>query len=273
MTGRSGAAAGAPQSADVATPTVSLVTVAYNAAQTIEDTLRSVAAQTYRSLEHIVVDGGSSDATTRIAGCYAKRIAVLISEPDEGIYHAMNKGLRHCSGDVVGFLNADDLFVHEDVVRRIAGVFADSAVEACYADLVYVDRRNPAKVIRYWKSTPYREGLFKKGWVPPHPTFFVRRSVYERLGGYDTSYRLAADYELITRFMYRHHIVTAYIPEVLVKMRMGGATNRSIGNIVKQNAEIWRAARGNGIGLSAFTFVLSKLKARAGQYVASPGDV
>lgn len=248
---------------------ISVITVCFNSEATIEDTLRSVAAQTHPDVEHIIVDGNSSDGTMAIVDRYRGGLAKVVSEPDRGAYDAMNKGIALASGDVVGFLNADDVYADSAALESIAAAFGTPGVEACYADLVYVDRQDMSKIIRYWQSKEYRYGLFRAGWMPPHPTFFVRRDVFERLGGFDLQYRLQSDFELTMRFLEVHRIKAAYIPRILVNMRMGGMSNNSYLNILKGNLEAYRACRKNGIPVGIF-FILRKLCSRLPQFFAKP---
>ena len=190
----------------------------------------------------------------------------LISEPDKGIYDAMNKGFTQATGEVVGFLNSDDFYADAEVLAKIATAFEDPAVDACYADLVYVTQDN-SRVVRYWKSKPFTSGDFAKGWCPAHPTFYVRKSVIERLGLFDQSYKLAADVEFMMRYLERGQIRAVYIPHVLVRMRLGGATNQSWKNIVQQNKEIFSALRKNGVPFSRMWFAANKMVSRLNQFV------
>ena len=249
---------------------ISVITVCYNAAATIEDAVRSVASQDHPDVEHIVIDGGSRDGTQAILERNKARISRLVSEPDQGIYDAMNKGIALATGDVVGFLNADDWYAHPGVLSKVAAQFAQAEVDACYADLVYVDQDDPARVVRYWTSRPYRDGLCERGWMPAHPTFYVRREIYRRHGGFDTRYRLQADYEICMRLLAVKHIKAVYVPEIWVRMRMGGATNRSIRNVWRGNLEAYRAARESGLRVSPL-FILQKLLSRVPQFFARPG--
>ena len=248
---------------------ISIITVCFNSAATIKDTLRSIAAQTHPDIEHIVIDGGSTDGTMEIVNRNRERLAHVVSEPDRGIYDAMNKGLALASGDVVGFLNADDFYATPNALQLVAAPFMDSRVEAVYADLVYVDAVDTDKVVRYWKSRDFRPGLFLNGWMPAHPTFFVRREIYERLGGFDPQFRLQADFELTMRFLEIHRICSVYLPTILVKMRMGGASNNSILNIVKGNIEAYRACKKNGLPVT-WLFIVKKLLSRVPQFFAKP---
>lgn len=248
---------------------ISVITVCFNSAETIADTLRSVASQTHAEVEHIVVDGGSSDGTLAIIDRHRERLAKIISEPDHGVYDAMNKGIMLATGDVVGFLNADDVYADATALAAIAAAFGTPGVEACYADLVYVDKQDMRKIVRYWQPGEYRYGLFRTGWMPPHPTFFVRREVFERFGMFDLQYRLQADFELAMRFLEVHRIRTAYIPRILVNMRMGGMSNNSYVNILKGNLEAYRACRKNGLPVGIF-FILRKLYSRLPQFFSRP---
>jgi glycosyltransferase involved in cell wall biosynthesis len=246
---------------------ISIVTVAYNAAATIADTLCSVAAQSYPEVEHIVVDGDSKDATREVVARHEARVTHFVSEPDQGIYDAMNKGIALATGDVIGTLNADDQYVDSSVLAQVAKVFEDPMVDACYADLAYVDRTNTRNVIRYWRSSDYRRGLFARGWCPPHPTFFVRREIYERCGTFDLGFHLAADFELMLRFLEIERIRVVYVPKIWVKMRLGGVTNKSVSNVLQQNREILLAATTHGLSFNLFIFVLGKMLNRASQFL------
>lgn len=227
---------------------VSIITAVRNNRETIRDAIDSVYRQFHADIEHIVIDGASTDGTVNILDSCRDRIAVLVSEKDAGMYEALNKGIARATGDVIGFLHADDLFEDHRIVSRIALAFANPTVEAVYGDLVYVSRADTGRIIRRWRAGTFSRGKLAWGWMPPHPTFYARRSVYERLGTFDTSYRIAADYDCLLRFLGRGGIVPAYIPGVLVRMRMGGASNRSLANILQKSHEDYRALRSNGVG-------------------------
>lgn len=231
---------------------VSIITVVLNAKDTIEDTIRSVLSQTYKDIEYIVVDGGSTDGTSDIINRYKDKIPKFISEKDEGIFDAMNKGLKLSRGGLIGFLHSDDIYANSCVIEKVVEEMERNNVDACFGDLVYVDRKNPNRVIRYWKSSSFRLGKFKRGWMPPHPTFFVRKWVYEKYGGFNLDFPIAADYELMLRFLEKYKIKTCYIPQVLVKMRMGGNSNRSVKNIIKANIECYKAWKENDLEISPF---------------------
>jgi glycosyltransferase involved in cell wall biosynthesis len=247
---------------------ISIITVCYNSAETIADTIVSVASQQYINREHIVVDGASRDSTMDIVK-NATGITRFVSESDRGIYDAMNKGLKLVSGDVVGFLNADDFYYNDTVLNQVVEVFKDSTVQACYADLVYVDQKDTSRIIRYWKSRDFEPGLFKRGWMPAHPTFFVRRSVYDALGGFDLQFPRQADFELTMRFLEIHRLKSVYVPRLWVKMRTGGASNNSIRGVIKGNIEAYRACRLHGLGISPL-FIPRKILSRLPQFFCKP---
>jgi glycosyltransferase len=228
---------------------ISVVTVAYNSAATIADTLYSVAAQQHQPIEHIVVDGASTDGTPGIVAARGTQVSRLLSEPDRGIYDAMNKGLQLASGDAVGFLNADDLFADATVVARVAAAFAGpQQPDVVYGDLVYVSNRRPDHVVRHWTSGEFRPERLRFGWMPPHPTFYMRRSLLDAVGGFDTSLHIAADYDLMMRCLTRPGIRAAYVPQVLVRMRLGGASNRSIAALLTKSREDLTVIRRHSIG-------------------------
>ena len=247
---------------------ISIVTVTYNAAATLPSCLLSVAQQGV-DVEHLVIDGGSTDGTLAILEqARADGSIRYISEPDEGIYDAMNKGLRMASGDIVGILNADDFYASPDVLAEVSEVFADKSLDSCYGDLVYVDRDNTAKVKRYWRAGAFDRQAFYHGWMPPHPTFFVRRSVYERHGVFSLRLGSAADYELMLRLLLRQGISTQYIPKLLVKMRVGGESNASIKNRLRANRMDRRAWAVNGLQPHFWTLWAKPLR-KMGQFIAT----
>lgn len=252
---------------------ISIITVSYNCVTVIEDCLASVAKQSYKDVEHVVVDGASTDGTKDVLRVHRDQLALTLSEPDGGIYDAMNKGIANATGDIVGFLNADDFYAHEAVLKTVAQCFAeDPTLEACYADLMYVDQLDTSRIIRYWQSNPFVPGSFSRGWCPPHPTFFVHRSVYELLDGFNLSYRIAADVELMMRFMELHKIHVKYIPDVWVKMRMGGTTNKNWQNVWVQNAEVLRILKSFGLSANPLRFFACKLWARSLQFLRRPSE-
>ncbi len=227
---------------------ISVVTAVFNSKPTIAQAIESVLSQSYSAVESIVIDGASTDGTLVVLETYRPRLSLIVSERDEGIYDALNKGLKHATGDVVGFLHADDVFENSEVLAKVAAAFQDMSVDAVYGDLVYVQHSDIGRVIRYWQAGQYDAALLSRGWMPPHPTFYVRRSVYERLGGFNTQYRIAADYDTILRFLAVGKIRAAYIPAVLVRMRAGGISNRSLKTILRKTWEDFEVVRRNNVG-------------------------
>lgn len=245
---------------------VSIITVCFNSAETIEDTIKSVLGQGYKNIEYIIIDGGSTDGTLDILTKYQSRISKCISEPDNGIYDAMNKGAKLATGEILGFLNSGDIYASETVIRQIVKSIQTHNADCCYGNLEYVAENNPNKTVRRWISQPYQDGLFKKGWHPPHPTFFAKKSVFDKYGGFDLSYDIGADYELMLRFLKKYGIKSCYIPNVLVKMRSGGKSNKNLWQIIKANIECFRAWKKNGLNISPF-IMLKKPASKLVQYV------
>ena len=227
---------------------ISVITASFNRVDTIAQALASVQGQTWKQVEHIVIDGASTDGTLAVIEAQRDRLAALLSEPDNGIYDALNKGFALSSGDVVGLMHSDDFYADERVLERVALAFADPAVDGVYGDLDYVAKADPPRIIRRWRSGTYQRSRLAYGWMPPHPTLFLRRAVIERWGGFDTSFRIAADYDAMLRYLARGNIRLAYIPEVLVKMRVGGESNRSLSRILRKSREDYAALRRNEVG-------------------------
>lgn len=238
---------------------LSIITVCYNSSETIGDTIKSIANQSYKNVEYIIVDGASKDNTIEIVKSYGSVVTKCISEKDNGIYDAMNKGIQLATGDVVGILNADDVLNNEFVLEKIASAFESNSVDACYGDLKYVRKDDLTKVVRFWKSGKYTDGKFYYGWMPPHPTFYVRRSVYSRLGLYRTDMPSASDYELMLRYIHVNKIRLHYIEEVIVLMREGGLSNRSFKHRIDANRDDRRAWAVNGVEPKFFTLFLKPL--------------
>lgn len=234
---------------------ISVITIAYNAAQTIEATIQSVLNQEYKNLEYIIVDGGSKDETLKIVHKYESHISTFISEKDEGVYDAMNKGLKLATGDVIAILNADDTYAHPKVLSHVVEALKKSGADSCYGDLVYVDRMRPEKITRTWISGPYQKDSFLNGWMPPHPSFFAKRQLYLDYGFFNTQLRTSADYELMLRFLFRYNATTVYINEVLVKMKMGGQSNASFKNRISANKEDRLAWKINGLKPNNLTLI------------------
>ncbi len=244
---------------------LSIITATFNVANTIKNCLESVRNQSV-DVEHILVDGGSTDKTLEIVAAYKEHLSHVVSEPDNGIYDAMNKGLNLVSGDVVGILNADDYYVSNKTLEHVTNVFANPTVDSCYGDLIYFDQRNPDRIIRYWRSGSYSPNKFYWGWMPPHPTFFVRRSVYEKYGTFNLSLGTAADYEIMLRFILKHQINTKYLPEVLVRMSAGGVSNASLANRYKANRMDRKAWSINGLKPYPWTLLTKPLR-KIGQWL------
>jgi glycosyltransferase involved in cell wall biosynthesis len=232
---------------------ISVITIAYNSAATIEDTIRSVIDQDYANLEYIIIDGGSKDNTMAIIERHRDKISYVVSEKDEGIYDAMNKGVKAATGDVVGILNSDDFYAHNKVISHVAKQFSDKKCDALYADLVYVNRDDTSKIIRHWQAGSYSPGQFLRGWMPPHPTFFLTREKYSSFGLYNTALRSAADYELMLRYIHKHRVHLTYLPEIITKMRTGGQSNVTLRNRLKANLEDRAAWRMNDLKPTWYT--------------------
>jgi glycosyltransferase involved in cell wall biosynthesis len=226
---------------------VSIITVCFNSAKTIRDTIESVLSQDYPDIEYIVIDGGSSDQTLEIVKEYADRIAVIVSETDNGIYDAMNKGIALASGDVVGMLNSDDIYMNAHAVSELMKTMQDAHSDSVFADLVIVDPENLNKVLRYYDSSYFNPSKFRFGWMPAHPTFFVKRALYDKVGPYSLDYQISADYEMLIRLLWVQKASYAYLPKPVVRMRHGGASTSGIGRNWLLNKEIVKACKANGI--------------------------
>jgi glycosyltransferase involved in cell wall biosynthesis len=235
---------------------------------TLADCIHSVASQSI-DVEHILIDGGSKDGTLGIAEANSHHLALVVSEPDQGVYDAMNKGIRRATGEIIGILNADDVYDSDQTLSKVLDVFAREDVGACYGDLVYVDRHDLNKVTRYWKSGRFAPKKFHWGWMPPHPTFFVRREVYERYGLFRLDMGSAADYELMLRFLIKHRIAVGYVPEILVRMRAGGVSNVSIDNRLRANRMDRLAWSVNDLRPYPWTTILKPAR-KLGQWFSRP---
>lgn len=229
----------------------SIITATYNSESSVKDAVNSILSQDYNNFELIIIDGASKDKTVE----FIKDITVdskvpvkIISEPDKGIYDALNKGIKNSTGDVIAFLHADDVYASSNVLKSVAAKFEESSVDSVYGDLEYVSKENTEKTIRFWKSGSFTHSKLKLGWMPPHPSFFVKKSVYDQFGLFDLSFKIAADYDFMMRILFKEKISTAYLPEVLVKMRVGGESNKSVSNIVRKSKEDLRAMKQNGLG-------------------------
>jgi glycosyltransferase involved in cell wall biosynthesis len=236
---------------------VSIITVTYNAAKFLEDCICSVKNQDYQDIEHVIIDGGSSDETLDIIKRHEHKNLKWISEKDNGMYDALNKGLKLASGDIVGALNSDDIFASPDVITKIVNCFKKSRIDSVYGDIVYVSQSNTKKVIRYWKGFSYNRDRFRYGWMPAHPSFYVRKELVDELGSYESHYYTAADYEFMLRYLYHYRISAQYIPMLIVKMRVGGASNSTLSARFRANRRDYLAMKKNHVPIP---FVVSMLK-------------
>lgn len=236
---------------------VSIITVTFNSAKYLQECIDSVVNQTYGNIEHIVIDGGSKDGTLDIIKLYDNHIAQWISEPDKGIYDAINKGMNLSTGDIIGILNSDDMLASREVIGRIVQCFTEHKVDSLYGDLVYVDQKNTKRIIRYWKGLYYSRFRFNYGWMPAHPTFYFRKDLLGDLGGYESHYFTAADYEFMARYLYRYRISAIYLPLLIVKMRVGGQSNKNIVSRLRANRRDYLAMKINNI---PFPHIASILK-------------
>tara|TARA_R110002096_G_scaffold74051_2_gene175409 strand:- start:650 stop:1399 length:750 start_codon:yes stop_codon:yes gene_type:complete len=225
---------------------ITIITVSFNSANTIEKTFQSVKNQTFKDIEYILIDGDSTDSTLKIANQYKEVITKIVSEPDKGLYDAMNKGIKLATGDVIGLINSDDLFCDPHALEKVVDVFTKNKnLDSVYADLFYVSQHDTNKIVRRWVTG--KQKPFKNGWHPAHPTFYIKKSVYEQYGLFDLSFKLAADFEIMLRFLDRYKISTKYLASPLVKMRLGGETNKSFKNIYYQNLECLKAFKKNDL--------------------------
>ena len=227
---------------------ISIVTAVRNRADTIGDTLASVQAQDYPHVEHLIQDGASSDVTLEVIERMRQETTQVVSEPDTGIYDAINRGIARATGDVIGLIHSDDVFSSPQILSKVAKMFEDPSVQGVYGDLDYVSARDMGKIVRRWRSGAYHPQRLTEGWMPPHPTLYLRREVFDTWGGYDTSMRIAADYEAILRYLLKGQIKLAYLPVVMVKMRMGGESNRSLSRLLRKSREDLTAMRRHGVG-------------------------
>jgi glycosyltransferase len=246
-------------------PSISIITAVRNNAGTIAHCIESVRSQSLAA-EHIIIDGCSTDGTLGVIDSYRPSLALVVSEPDRGIYDAMNKGIRAATGDVIGILNSDDFYASGHVIETVVEIMSDERIDSCYGDLVYVRPDDTGKITRKWKSVSFLGRSFYWGWMPPHPTFFVRRSIYEKYGMFNLTLGSAADYELMLRFLVKHKITTAYIPEVLVRMRVGGRSNASLNNRLKANRMDRKAWEVNGLKPFPWTTSMKPLR-KLGQFL------
>ena len=227
---------------------ISIITAVYNSEDTLEQAIESVQSQSYQNIEHIIQDGGSKDGSLDIIKDNLDARTFVQSIPDGGIYDAINKGISRAQGDVIGLLHSDDFLASTDVISKIANAMTDPKIDGVYGDLQYVSAQDQFEVVRDWKAGFYSKKRLQCGWMPPHPTVYLRRKVFDRLGVYDVRYKISADYDAMLRYLGDGNVQMVYLPEVLVKMRTGGVSNRSLGNIVRKSAEDYAALRSNKIG-------------------------
>ncbi|PMG36170.1 glycosyl transferase [Vibrio breoganii] len=224
---------------------VSVITATYNSSKTILDTLKSLNEQTYPDIEYIIIDGGSSDNTVSVIKEHCPQVASIVSEPDQGIYDALNKGINTATGDIVGFLHSDDLLAYPDAIKELVETLQREKTQAVYADLEYVSKDDTEKVIRKWTSGAFEKQKLRNGWMPPHPTFFMKRDLYTQYGMFDLSLKIAADYDSLLRYLWTNNVTASYLPKVVTKMRVGGASNRSLANIIAKTKEDIQALKNN----------------------------
>lgn len=242
---------------------ISVITAAYQSSRTIADTVASLDRQSVPVSEHWIIDGESTDGTLdRVGEADARKI---VSEPDDGVYNAMNKGIARAKGDVIGFLNADDFLESDGVMEAVSNAFADGDVDLVYGHLRYVDFEDTDKVVRDWKSEPFEKGMFRRGWMPPHPTVYAKRELFEKFGSFDESFEICADWEWLYRMFEIHKVKTRFIDEYLVRMRLGGVSNRSLGNVWRSNQQAAVAFRKHE-GKVPLAFYPGKVLHRLKQY-------
>ncbi len=218
-------------------PKISIITVSFNSQSTIKHTIQSVYSQDYQNKEYLLIDGASTDWTLEITSFLKDKINYFATEKDNGIYDAMNKGIKASSGDIIGILNSDDFYSNNEVLSKVANIFEETDCDCLYGDLVYVDRGDTRNIVRYWKSGQFSKRKLRMGWMLPHPTFFVKKEIYEKYGLYNQKLKTAADYEMILRLLHKDTLKVEYLPEILIKMRIGGESNSSFINRIKGNYE------------------------------------
>ncbi len=241
---------------------ISIITAVCNNHTEIKNAIGSVLSQTYPGIEYIIVDGASTDGTKGIIESYGNKVSKYIYEKDNGIYDALNKGISIATGDVIGILHSDDIFENKDVISQVAQTFEKYDADGVYGDLIYVSKDSPEKIIRFWKSAPFKISMIEKGWMPPHTTLFLKRNLFEKFGNYNTRFKIAADYDFMLRILNKPELKFIYLPQVITRMRVGGASNRNLKNILQKSREDLLALRVNKIG-SLWTLFLknfSKLK-------------
>lgn len=237
---------------------ITLITATYNSYPNIQDTVKCIREQTYENIEFIVIDGKSEDQTINVVK-ESSAVSQYISEPDKGIYDALNKGIKMATGDVIGFVHSDDLLASPDIIEKISNLFEEEDIDGVYGDLLYVDKEDTNKIIRYWKSKAYKPDLLRKGWMPAHPTLFLKKDVYKKHGCFNLNYKIAADYDFMLRVLQDETLSYAYLPKIIMKMRVGGASNRSLKNIIQKSTEDYKAIRKNKIGFAPLVLILKNI--------------
>jgi glycosyltransferase involved in cell wall biosynthesis len=235
---------------------ISIITVVWNNKETIKDAIDSVLNQTYKDIEYIIIDGASTDGTIDIVKSYGDKITKFVSEPDKGLYDAMNKGIALATGDVIGILNSDDFYIDKFVIEKVIKEFEDKKVDSVFADLVFVKPENLDKTVRYYDSSKFNPSKFAYGWMPAHPTFFVKREIYEKYGVFRTDLKIAADFDILARFLYTHKISYSYMQDILVKMRVGGVSTGGLKSKMLLNKEVLQVCKDNGIKTNIFKILL-----------------
>ncbi len=238
---------------------VTLITATYNSQKYLEECIGSVIKQSYKNIEHIIIDNKSTDNTISIIKKYESHIGQWVSETDRGMYDAINKGMKLATGEIIGILNSDDMLDSEDVIEAVVKAFEEKQVDSIYGDLEYVDPTDINKIYRIWKGKPYNRNLFKYGWMPAHPTFYFKRALLEKYGGYESHYYSAADYEFMARYLFRYRISAYYLPKLIVKMRRGGQSNSSLRQRLRANRRDYLAMKKNNIPFAFFVSILKPL--------------
>lgn len=235
---------------------ISIITVVLNSGKTIADTISSVLSQTYKDIEYIIIDGASTDDTMAVVHQYQNKISTIVSEPDKGLYDAMNKGISLATGDVIGFINADDMLNSNDCISSIVHVFKNNAVDVVYGDIVYTSYYNTNKKIRYWKAGEFHKSNYKNGWMTPHLSTYIKTKMYQKHGAFRCDFQIAADYELMLRFIYKNNAKIKYLPKVIAKMRVGGVSK----NILRSNCEVYKSWKVNNLNMSPLIIFLKPLR-------------
>ena len=240
---------------------ISIITSVYNNKDQIADAIDSVLSQTHKNIEYIIIDGASTDGTVDVIKSYGNKIDVFISEKDEGIYSGLNKGIQLATGDIIGFLHSDDFYLHDRILEMVAEKFKQKDCDGVYGDLIYVDKKDTNRVVRHWNSGKFDYENLKKGWMPPHPAFFLKKSVYEEFGLYDTNFKISADYNFILKVLSSQKLKVCYLPNVLYVMRLGGMSNKNLRNLIRKSKEDLKALRHNNVGniISLIKKITSKI--------------